>query len=118
MRKDLAFEALADVTNTNWETGRGELNFSLASIRKQTENLLNDEQLADEIRARADFYREVFPGAALTPAALNKHWERVVAERPRPSGVNLTAEHPSTLPPRHQQGLTEVRKLMETLWPS
>lgn len=114
MSRDLAFEALAEVTNTHWEAGRGELNFSLAGIRKQTENMLTDELLAAEIRTRADLYRQVFPNMTLSPTALNKHWERVVAEKPKPSGSNLSADRPPSLPlSRREQNLQEARKILE-----
>lgn len=119
MPRDYAYEALAEVTSTDQSVGRGSLNAGLRDIRALEPALASDSfLLSDEIHHRAKLYREMFPDMALTPNALAKHWVRVKEDAPKKRGVNLTAEAPSTLPPRHQQGLNEARKAMETLWPS
>lgn len=79
MSRDYAFEALAEVTNTDWKAGRGELNAGLKSIREQSA-IEDSYLLADEIHKRAKLYRKVMPEAMLTPTALAKHWARVYEE--------------------------------------
>ena len=37
MSRDYAYEALAEITSTDWAVGRGELNSALRDIRKQAE---------------------------------------------------------------------------------
>jgi hypothetical protein len=76
--RDLPFEALALVTSTDWDAGRGELNAALKIIRPQFDG--TDQELATEIHERAKLYRKVFQGASLTPPALAKHWLRVFEE--------------------------------------
>ena len=118
MPRDYAYEALAEVTDTDQSVGRGQLNAALRDIRTQEPELTDSYLLSAEIHDRAKMYRQVFPEIALTPTALSKHWQRVRADATRTRGQNLTAEAPSRLPPRHQQGLEQARKAMETLWPS
>lgn len=77
--REYDFEALAEVTGTDWTAGRGELNSALKSIREQS-GIEDGYLLADEIHVRAKLYRQVFEGAALTPNALAKHWLRVFEE--------------------------------------
>ncbi len=87
MKKDLSYETLAATTGTDWNTGRGELNKSLALIREEMPDV-EDTLLADEIRLRARMYRNLMPNMLLTPTALAKHWKRVVeATRPAPKQV-------------------------------
>ena len=82
--RDYAFEALAEVTGTDWNTGRGELNAALRSIREET-GVEDSYVLADLIHQHAKHYREVMPGVLITPTALAKHWKRVGEEATRPS---------------------------------
>ncbi len=92
MARDFAFEALAEVTGTDWNTGRGELNAGLKSIREQTE-VEDPYLLGDLIHTRAKMYREVMPDVMLTPTALAKHWRRVLEEsahRNRTQSTNRT----------------------------
>ena len=118
MPRDYTYEALAEVTSTDQGIGRGQLNAALRDIRAQEPELASDSfLLSDEIHNRARMYRAMFPEVALTPTALSKHWLRVKQDAPKRPGANLTAEVPSRLPPRHQQGLNEARKAMATLWP-
>jgi hypothetical protein len=77
--RNYAFEALAEVTGTDWTVGRGELNAALKSIREQTE-VEDSYLLGDLIHERAKMYREVMPEVMLTPPALAKHWRRVLEE--------------------------------------
>ena len=113
MTRDYAYEALAEVTSTDWNVGRGELNAALRDIRNQEPDVLDSFLLSVEIHERAKMYRVVFPNAALTPTALSKHWQRVRAETSKTPKVGP----PPKLPPRSVQGLQEVKKLMSTLWP-
>ena len=103
--RDYAYEALAEVTSTNMETGRGQLNAALKSIREEAD-IEDSYLLAAEIHERAKLYRALMPEVLLTAPALAKHWRRV-AEEPlrRRRGENLTAEgepelarEPSRLP--------------------
>jgi hypothetical protein len=82
--RDLGWEALVEVTGATVSSERGALNASLSQIREASDEL-TDEELADEIRHRAGVYRKTFPGMALTPTALAKHWERIPLEAPKPT---------------------------------
>ena len=112
--REYDFEALAEVTGTDWTAGRGELNAALKSIRAQSE-VTDSYLLSAEIHERAKMYRALFPNVALTPSALAKHWKRVFEEtQRRPRFAN-----PPPLPQtRREQNLGEARKLIETLWGS
>ena len=92
--RDFAYEALAEVTGTDTEAGRGELNVSLKSIREQAQ-IEDSFLLSVEIHERAAAYREVMgEGILLTAPALAKHWQRVAQESARaarPKGTNLNA---------------------------
>ena len=89
MERDYAFEALADVTGTDWNTGRGIINTALKSIKEQTE-IEDSYLLADLIHDRAKMYREAMPEVILTPPALAKHWRRVLEESERKKKVVST----------------------------
>jgi len=98
--RDYAYEALAEVTNTDQTTGRGELNAALATIREETGivDVANSYVLAAEIHDRAKQYKQLMPDTLLTPTALAKHWKRVaevVLERKarEPQGTNRPAPH-------------------------
>lgn len=79
--RDYAFEALAEVTGSDWNIARGELNASLTSISLQEPQLgPKTMSLADEIHRRAKLYRTVMPEVLLTPTALAKHWRRIDIE--------------------------------------
>jgi hypothetical protein len=113
--RDYSFEALADVTNTDWNEGRGQLNAALASIRRQCE-IEDDYLLSCEIYERSKMYRTLYSDVSLTPTALAKHWIRVKEETKKVrGGANLTAERNSSLPPRREQNLEEARKLMKKM---
>ena len=119
MARDFAFEALAEVTGTDWTAGRGELNAALKSIREQTE-VEDSYLLADLIHERAKMYREVMPDVLLTPNALAKHWRRVLEEsahRKRPQSTN----RPATMTDCQTCGgdrfvLVRLRPQKQTLW--
>lgn len=88
---DLPFEALAEVTSTDWNVGRGVLNAALRDIRTQQPGL-EDVELANEIVYRATLYRRMFPEITLTPNALAKHWLRVLeAQRSSAGATNQSA---------------------------
>jgi hypothetical protein len=93
--RDYAFEALAEVTGTDWVTGRGELNAALKQIRAQTE-VQDGFLLADLIHTRAKMYREVMPDVILTAPALAKHWLRVLEESARKNRPQSTNRHVDT----------------------
>lgn len=114
--RDYAYEALAEVTSTDWTVGRGELNAALRDIRTQEPELTDSYLLSVEIHDRAKRYRTVFQNAALTPTALAKHWARVKAETTRAP----RQPQPPSLPPQssRERNLAEVRKLKESLWPT
>jgi hypothetical protein len=86
-KRDLPFEALAEVTSTDWTVGRGILNAALRDIRTQQPGL-EDVELANEIVYRAKLYRRMFPDIAITPPALAKHWLRIFEENKRSSATN------------------------------
>lgn len=111
--RDYAYEALAEVTATHPDEGRGQLNAALKSIRTQSE-IEDSYLLSDEIHERAKMYRALFPDVALTPTALAKHWERVYAETQRRPKLGPPPELPTS---RREENLAAARELMETLWP-
>lgn len=79
--RDLAWEALVRETHANPAMERGALNTALKAIREAaySEGLMEDG-IPVEIQLRAQAYRETFPGLALTPTALAKHWFRVMVK--------------------------------------
>lgn len=78
--RDLAWEALVRETHANPAMERGKLNSALKGIREAalTEGL-HEDSLPEEIRLRAQAYRERWPQLTLTPNALAVHWFRVIA---------------------------------------
>lgn len=84
---DYAYEALAEATATDMNTGRGELNAALRAIKEQSPDVENG-LLADEVRYRARLYRQTMPNVLLTPSALAKHWLRVAEEANRSLATN------------------------------
>ena len=118
--RDYAYEALADVTGSDPEVGRGQLNAALRDIRTQEPELAsvdNSYLLSAEIHDRAQMYKQVWPEVALTPTALAKHWTRLPEEhlKLKRGGSNLHADPPSSLPPMHARNLEEVRRLQERM---
>jgi hypothetical protein len=108
---DHAYEALAEVTNTDMQAGRGELNKSLSLIRSQTSK--QGVELGLEIRARARAYRQVMGDVLLTPTALAKHWARVEAEADRnPAATN------QAVPPTHCETCGGDRFVVYSLRPA
>ena len=104
------YEALAEVTNTNMEAGRGQLNSALRDIRAQSEET-DSYLLGAEIHERAKMYRAVYPNMALTPNALSKHYTRVYEEsKPRPVFAN-----PPPLPEREPSNLERAQALMQQM---
>jgi len=83
--RDWAFEALAEVTSTDWNEGRGELNAALKSIKEQEPDAaLDNLLLGGVIRERAALYAQAMgEGILLTPSALAKHWLRVKQQVPK-----------------------------------
>lgn len=79
--RDLAWETLVRETAANPAIERGALNTALKAIREAalTEGL-TEEGIPEEIRLRANAYRDTFPGLTLTPIALAKHWFRVMVK--------------------------------------
>lgn len=91
--RDLAYEALAEVTDADMAGSRGELNVALKAI-KEVSGLTDNLELAAAIRDQALVYRKVMgPEVLLTPTALSKHWLRVGAEarRMESRGTNQVA---------------------------
>lgn len=77
---DRSWEALVRETHANPAMERGKLNVALKAIREAalTEGLLEDG-LPEEIRLRAQAYRDKWPHLTLTPTSLAVHWHRVMA---------------------------------------
>lgn len=95
VKRDYAYEALAETTGTDPTEGRGALNAALRSIKDQA-GIDDSYLLADEIHVRAKLYRQVMPEVVLTPNALAKHWVRVVEEaqvrQSRGTNLHVTVE--------------------------
>ena len=82
--KDLAWEALVEVTGADVEQMRGQLNAALGSIRKATvDEGWDEEELVEAIHARAAGYRELFADVPLTPTAFSKWWNMILPELER-----------------------------------
>jgi hypothetical protein len=117
--RDYAYEAIAEVTATDPEVGRGQINAALRDIRAQHPALASTSDsylLGAEVHDRAKMYAAVFPDAALTPTALSKHWTRLPDEmkKLKRGGVNLHVGTSKPLPPtRREQNLAEARKILE-----
>ena len=118
-RRDYAYEALAEVTASDPDIARGELNAALRDIRKMEPAVAKIEDsylLADLIHGRAKIYRAVFTDAVLTPTALSKHWLRVLEEfnQMKRGGVNLHAPEPELERPvsSRERNLEEARKIL------
>jgi hypothetical protein len=113
--RDYAFEALAEVTGTDWEVGRGQLNAALRDIKAQSE-IEDSYLLGAEVHERSKQYLAVFPDAALTPTALAKHWSRLPeeAKKLKRGGVNLHAPEPELERPvsSRERNLEEARKIL------
>ena len=115
--RDYAYEALAEVTGTDPQVGRGALNAALRDIRAQS-RVEDSYLLADEIHAQAKLYRQVYEGAALTPTALSKHWTRLPeeAKKLKRGGTNLHVGYSGSFPPSNRErNLEEARKLLAKL---
>ena len=116
--RDYAYEALAEVTASDPEVARGELNAALRDIRKMEPEVAKIEDsyiLGDLVHARAKMYRAVFSDAALTPTALSKHWLRVLEEfgKMKRGGTNLHVDLSPPMPaPRREKNLAEARKIL------
>lgn len=119
--RDYAYEALAEVTASDPEVARGQLNAALRDIRAMESiigTLVNSYLLGAEIHERAKMYRSVFDDAALTPNALAKHWLRVKEESTKKrAGVNLHAPDPELKysPVARERNLAEARKILAML---
>lgn len=78
--RDLSWEALVRETNANPHMERGKLNAALKGIRSAAfSEGLHEDSIPEEIRLRAQAYRERWPQLTLTPNALAVHWFRVIA---------------------------------------
>lgn len=110
--RDYSYEALAEVTASDPSVARGQLNAALKAIRDQ-EPEVDDYLLSCEIHERAQMYRAVFSNAALTPTALAKHWQRVLAETKRTPRVPEFV--PDRTPAPRERNLAEVHKLRKAM---
>jgi hypothetical protein len=117
--RDYAYEALAEVTSSDPSVARGQLNAALRDIRAQHPELASTEDsylLGAEVHERSKQYLAVFPGAALTPTALAKHWSRLPeeAKKLKRGGVNLHAPEPEPERPvsSRERNLEEARKIL------
>ena len=117
MARDYAYEALAEVTSTDQNVGRGQLNAALRDIRHQEPDIEDSYLLGAEIHDRAKMYRQMFPEVALTPNALAKHWIRVKQDAPKRAGANRHAHSPGPAwpPSNREQNLAEAKKILEML---
>jgi hypothetical protein len=114
-QRDYAYEALAEVTNSDPSVARGALNAALRDIRLQSE-IEDSYLLGAEVHERSKQYLAVFPDAALTPTALAKHWSRLPeeAKKLKRGGVNLHAPEPEPERPisSRESNLREARKIL------
>jgi hypothetical protein len=86
--RDLAWEALVEVTHANEAIERGKLNVALKAIRVAWESEGgHPDDLHKEIPLRANAYRTLWPRITLTPTALAVHWKRVAAENAMRKGT-------------------------------
>ena len=79
--RDLAWEALVRETAANPAAERGVLNAALKAIREAAYSEgLTEDGLPEEIRLRANAWRDKWPHLTLTPMGLAKHWFRVMVQ--------------------------------------
>lgn len=77
---DECWEALVEETQAVPEIERGALNTALRAIRACClRDGIHQDSIPEEIRIRARAYRTVMGHCTLTPMALAKHWNRVLA---------------------------------------
>lgn len=86
---DLAYEALAEVTDSDMNVSRGKLNKALAEIKEQFD-YDGVEELVSEIKARAGLYRRLWPELTLTPNALAQNWHRIFEDSARQREAQAT----------------------------
>ena len=119
--RDYAYEALAEVTASDPDVARGQLNAALRDIRAMEPIIGSREDsylLGAEIHERAKMYHAVFSDMPLTPNALAKHWLRVKEEAGKQrSGANLHAPEPEPQysPVARERNLAEARKILAML---
>jgi len=85
--RDYAYEALAQVTSSDMEINRGELNGALGKIREMEPDMTS-YVLADEIHRRAKIYPDVVGDVVLSAPALAKHWRRCGEVKKPERGTN------------------------------
>lgn len=89
-RKDLLFEALAEVCGMSL----GELTKSArGSMNRATKELRDLSATPAEVERRAQAYRKKYPGIELTPSALAKHWPALSANG---NGSGATVVRPTS----------------------
>ena len=115
--RDYAYEALAEVTSSDLDAARGELNAALKSIREQSE-IEDSYLLADEIHNRAKMYRHVMPDVLLTPSALAKHWLRVFEESNRSQGTNRSVSTECSTCGGDRFVVVSMRRPVQSAWMS
>ena len=77
---DHGFDALVEVTGANVAVERGAINAALKAIKDALAGEVEGELLGQVIRDMAARYRRLWPDMTLTPTALAKHWNRILAE--------------------------------------
>jgi hypothetical protein len=78
--RDFGFEALVEVTGANVAVERGAINSALKAIKEALGGEVDGELLGEVITDMAGRYRKLWPDMTLTPTALAKHWNRILAE--------------------------------------
>jgi len=87
-RQNEAWDSLVRETHANPAFEAGRIGVALKAIREAAfSEGLTEDGIPEEIRLRAQAYRETFPGIALTPTALARHWFRVMAPTHTPQSA-------------------------------
>ncbi len=72
--RDLLFEAIAEVCAIRWTDATES---ELGELRRSHREIKGANGTPEQVRRKAEIYRRMYPGAALTPSALAKHWSRL-----------------------------------------
>ena len=93
---DGLFEAVADECGIDWQClnlarKRGRTPVALSTLGKAVSDIDAMGGVPDEVPRRAEVYRNRWPGIALTPLALAKHW-------------------PSLVPPKSKSTITDAQR--------
>ena len=95
---DGLFEAVAEECGIDWQClnaarKRGRAPMALKTLGKAVRDIDDMGGKPDEVPRRAEVYRNRWPGIALTPLALAKHWPSLVPPKPKSTITDAQREN-------------------------